>query len=62
MGRIKTLDLTPVQQEALNQGLRNRNTYAFKRCQLVFLKEQGSTGIATVYWSSFQAAILIAFH
>ncbi len=46
MGRIKTLGLTPEQREALDQGLRNGKTHAFrKRCQLVLLKEQGRTSV-----------------
>jgi transposase len=46
MGRIKTLGLTPQQHEALDQGLRNGKTHAFrKRCQLVLLKEQGRTSV-----------------
>jgi transposase len=46
MGRIKTLGLTAEQREALDQGLRQGKTHAFrKRCQLVLLKEQGRSSI-----------------
>lgn len=46
MGRIKTLGLTAEQREALDQGLRQGKTHAFrKRCQLVLLKEQGRTSV-----------------
>ncbi len=46
MGRIKTLGMAPEQREAIDQGLRNGKTHAFrKRCQLVLLKEQGRTSV-----------------
>lgn len=42
MGKIKKLELTPVQQSALENGYRNGSSHAFRmRCKAVLLKAQG---------------------
>lgn len=42
MGKIKKLELTPVQKSALENGYRNGSSHAFRiRCKAVLLKAQG---------------------
>lgn len=42
MGKIKTIELTSKQQEALGNGYRNGTSHAFRmRCKAVLLKAQG---------------------
>lgn len=42
MGKIKTLELTPMQQSALGKGYRNGSSHGFRmRCRAVLLKAQG---------------------
>lgn len=42
MGKIKTLELTPIQETALKNGYRKGASHAFRmRCKTVLLKAQG---------------------
>ena len=44
MGKIRTIELTPEQQKALQEGYQLGETHTFRRrCQLVLLKSEGRT-------------------
>ncbi len=44
MGKIRTIELKPEQQKALQEGYQLGETHAFRRrCQLVLLKREGRT-------------------
>lgn len=44
MGKIRTIELTPEQQKALQEGYQLGETHAFRRrCQLVLFKSEGRT-------------------
>lgn len=49
MGKIKVIELTTLQREALEDGYRNGKTHSFRqRCQMVLLKSEQRTSLAVV--------------